>query len=89
MIKRRLGGGAGKLLSIKVLLGQGISRFSFHFPPAAEGVGISRDTGSSMRKIPLAEADEPARREAAAGITCCAACVSASHKALARGPGWN
>lgn len=35
------------------------------------------------------EADEPAWREAAAGITCCAACVSASHKALARGPGWN
>lgn len=43
MIKRRLGGGAGKLLSIKERLGQGISRFSFHFPPAAEGVGISRD----------------------------------------------
>lgn len=53
VIKRHSGGGAGKLLSIKMILGQGISPFSFHFPPAAEGVGISRDTHCCMRKIPL------------------------------------
>lgn len=60
MIKRHLGGGAGKLLSMRVILGMGISPFSFHFPPAAKGVGRSRDARSCMRKIPLAEADEPA-----------------------------
>lgn len=60
IIKRSLGGSAGKLLSVRVALGMAISRFSFHFPPAAEGVGISRGTRSRTRKIPLAEADEPA-----------------------------
>lgn len=49
-----------KLTSIKVRFGAGISPFSFHFLPAAKGVGRAGTLALAGGKFPLAEVNEPA-----------------------------